>query len=94
MLTATNTTRIESHFGPRFGPVPQWAVDVGLALLTGFGMALAKRTLDFSLGIPGHAGTFWIAVLIAGSMGNRRRGMATLAGASVAVWAVPLGLHH
>jgi hypothetical protein len=69
-------------------------VDVGLALFTGLGMATAKATLDFSLGIPGHSGTFWIAALVAGAMLNRRPGMTLLAGASVGFWGVPLGLGH
>lgn len=68
--------------------------DVALALLTGFGAALAKRYLDFHLGIPGHAGVGWIAVMIAGSLVNRRPGMALVAGASVGLWGVPLGLGH
>lgn len=69
------------------------AFDVALALLTGLGIAAAKRTLDFHLGIPGHAGTSWIAVLVLGALVNRRRGMTVLAGTSAGMWGVPLGLH-
>jgi len=71
-----------------------WLLDVLLAIAIGFGAALAKRYLDWSLGIPGHAGVGWIAVLVSGTLVNPRRGMAALAGVSMAVWGVPLGLGH
>ncbi len=71
-----------------------WLVDLLLAVLMGFVAALAKRHLDWSLGIPGHAGVGWIAVLTAGVLINPRRGMAVVAGASMAVWAVPMGIGH
>lgn len=70
------------------------AVAVLVAVLTGLLAALAKRYLDFSLGIPGHAGVGWIAVLVAGRLGNTRTGMATVAGLSMAAWGVPVGLNH
>ncbi len=89
MLTAART-----RTSPLGVPHRGLLVDIGIALLTGLGMAVAKATLDFSLGIPGHAGTFWIAVLVAGAIVNRRPGMTVLAGASVGMWAVPLGLGH
>ncbi len=69
-------------------------VDVLLALAIGFVAALAKRYLDFSLGIPGHAGVGWIAVLVLGRIVNPRRGMATLAGISMGFWGIPIGLDH
>ena len=69
-------------------------VDVLLALAIGFVATLAKRYLDFSLGIPGHAGVGWIAVLVVGRIINPRRGMATLAGASMGLWGIPVGLDH
>jgi hypothetical protein len=71
-----------------------WALAILAALATGAGMALAKRYLDFHLGIPGHAGVGWIAVLVAGSTMNRRPGTALIAGASVGLWGLPLGLGH
>ncbi len=71
-----------------------WLLDMLLALALGLVAALAKRHLDWSLGIPGHAGVGWIAVLVSGTLVNPRRGMAALAGVSMAVWAVPLGLGH
>jgi len=80
--------RSETHVGR------PWFLDLLLALAIGFVAALAKRHLDWSLGIPGHAGVGWIAVLVAGALVNPRRGMAALAGVSMAVWAVPLGLGH
>lgn len=70
------------------------AVSLLVAVLTGLVAALAKRHLDFSLGIPGHAGVGWIAVLVAGRLGNPRAGMATVAGLSMAAWGVPVGLNH
>ena len=70
------------------------AASVLVAVLTGLLAALAKRYLDFSLGIPGHAGVGWIGVLVAGRLGNPRFGMATLAGVSMGVWGVPVGLNH
>lgn len=89
MLTAARTRT--SPFGlPHRGLL----VDVGLALLTGLGIAVAKATLDLSLGIPGSSGMFWIAVLVAGAMVNPRAGMTTLAGMSVGLWGVPLGIGH
>jgi hypothetical protein len=69
-------------------------VDVLLALAVGFVATLAKRYLDFSLGIPGHAGVGWIAALVLGRIVNPRRGMAALAGVSMGFWGVPLGLDH
>ncbi|MDJ0923953.1 MAG: hypothetical protein QNJ77_05275 [Acidimicrobiia bacterium] len=69
-------------------------VAVLLAIATGLLAALAKRYLDFSLGIPGHAGVGWIGVLIAGRLGNDRPGMATIAGLSMGLWSVPVGLNH
>ena len=74
----------------RISPAAAVAVAVGVGLVA----ALAKRYLDFSLGIPGHAGVGWIAVLVAGRLGNPRFGMATVAGLSMAAWGVPIGLNH
>lgn len=68
--------------------------DLGLAVVVGLLAALAKRYLDFRLGIPGHAGVGWIAVLIAGRLVNPRFGMATLAGVSMSLWGLPVGLGH
>ena len=70
------------------------AMGVLLAIATGLLAALAKRYLDFSLGIPGHAGVGWIAVLVAGRLANNRPGMAAIAGLSMGVWGVPVGLNH
>jgi hypothetical protein len=70
------------------------AASLVIAVLTGLVAALAKRYLDFSLGIPGHAGVGWIAVLVAGRLGNPRAGMATVAGLSMAACGVPVGLNH
>ncbi len=68
--------------------------DLGLAVVIGLVGALAKKHLDFHLGIPGHAGVGWIAVLISGRLVNRRVGMAAVAGVSMGLWSVPVGLGH
>jgi hypothetical protein len=65
-----------------------------LAVLIGLVGALAKQHLDFRLGIPGHAGVGWIAVLIVGRLGNRRPGMSAVAGVAMGLWSVPVGLGH
>ncbi|MFC2177200.1 hypothetical protein ACFLRH_02155 [Actinomycetota bacterium] len=70
------------------------AVDIAIAVGIGLTAALAKRYLDFHLGIPGHAGVGWIAVLVFGRLINPRIGMATVAGLSMALWGVPVGLGH
>jgi hypothetical protein len=80
-------TRAASHRRPL-------ALDLGLAVAIGLLAALAKRYLDFHLGIPGHAGVGWIAVLISGRLVNPRRGMAAVAGVSMGLWSVPVGLGH
>jgi hypothetical protein len=70
------------------------AADVALALAIGLAATLAKRYLDFHLGFPGHAGVGWIAVLISGRLVNGRSGMATVAGLSMGLWGIPVGLGH
>lgn len=70
------------------------ATDIALAVAVGLVAALAKRYLDFHLGIPGHAGVGWIAVLVAGRLVNGRVGMATVAGLSMGLWGIPVGLGH
>lgn len=67
---------------------------VPIAVAVGLAAAVAKRYLDFSLGIPGHAGVGWIAVLVCGRLANGRNGMATIAGLSMGMWGVPVGLDH
>lgn len=68
--------------------------DVLIAVAVGLVAALAKRYLDFHLGIPGHAGVGWIAVLVSGALITRRPGMATIIGVSMGLWGVPIGLNH
>lgn len=70
------------------------AIGLSIAVATGLVAALAKRYLDFHLGIPGHAGVGWIAVLVCGRLINGRVGMATIAGLSMGLWGVPVGLGH
>lgn len=67
---------------------------VVLAVSIGLMGALAKKHLDFHLGIPGHAGVGWIAVLMSGRLVNRRPGMSAIAGISMGLWGVPVGLGH
>src|SRR3990172_8503027 len=61
------------------------AVDVTLAVMIGLAATLAKRYLDFHLGVPGHAGVGWIAVLVSGRLLNGRPGVAAVAGTIVHV---------
>jgi len=75
-------------------PATDIAISIVIAVATGLVAALAKRYLDFHLGIPGHAGVGWIAVLVSGRLINRRAGMATVAGLSMGLWGVPVGLGH
>ena len=67
------------------------ARDLLIALVTG--LAVAKRVFDFHLGIPGHSGVLWIAVLLAGGASGRK-GTGLAAGLAVGLWGVPLGLGH
>lgn len=93
MITNPQTTTnhpLARHPLARYRPV---ARDLLLVLATGLGMALAKRLFDFHLGIPGHGGVGWIAVLIAGSAAGRP-GVAVAAGLSAGLWGVPVGLGH
>jgi hypothetical protein len=86
-LAPTSATRHRS-------PATDIAISIVIALATGLVAALAKRYLDFHLGIPGHAGVGWIAVLVSGRLINGRAGMATVAGLSMGLWGVPVGLGH
>ena len=67
-----------------------------LAAVSAFGAAavLARHFLGFHLGIPGHAGVGWMAVLVFGYLANRRRGAGTAIGLSSAALSVPLGYGH
>ena len=82
------------HRSPRTDIALAIARAVTLAVATGLVAALAKRYLDFHLGIPGHAGVGWIAVLVSGRLINGRAGMATVAGLAMGLWGVPVGLGH
>jgi len=82
-LTPSSTTRQRSPL-----------VDIALAVIVGLVATLAKRYLDFHLGIPGHAGVGWIAALVVGRLVNGRHGMATVAGLSMGLWGIPVGLGH
>jgi hypothetical protein len=53
-------------------PATNLAIAITIAVATGLVAALAKRYLDFHLGIPGHAGVGWIAVLVSGRLINGR----------------------
>lgn len=87
-------THAPSSATRRRSPAADIAVALGVAVATGLVAALTKRYLDFHLGIPGHAGVGWIAVLVSGRLINRRVGMATVAGLSMGLWGVPIGLGH
>lgn len=68
--------------------------DLALVVVFGLVAALAKRYLDFRLGIPGHAGVGWISVLIVGRIVNPRLGAAALTGVAMGLWAVPVSINH
>ena len=70
------------------------AASLMIAVAVGFVAAVAKRYLDFHLGLPGHAGVGWIGVLFFGRLVNGRSGMATVAGLSMGLLAVPVGIGH
>lgn len=70
------------------------SADLLIALAIGLVATLAKRYLDFHLGIPGHAGVGWIAVLVSGQLIYGRPPLAIVAGLSMGLWGVPVGLHH
>lgn len=69
------------------------ARDLAIAAATGLGVAVAKRYLDFHLGVPGHSGLFWVAALLVGASAGRV-GTGVAAGAMVGLWGVPVGLGH
>lgn len=87
-------TLVPSSATRRRSPATDVAISIIIAVATGLVAALAKRYLDFHLGIPGHAGVGWIAVLVSGRLINGRVGMATVAGLSMGLWGVPVGLGH
>jgi hypothetical protein len=87
-------TGVEARTRPAAQAVRSIALDVFGVVVLGLVAALAKRHLDFNLGIPGHAGVGWIACLVAGSSVVRRPGAAAAAGGLMAVWGVPVGLGH
>jgi hypothetical protein len=67
-----------------------------LVAVSAFGATavLARRFLGFHLGIPGHAGVGWMAVLVFGYLATKRRGAGTAIGLSSAALSVPLGYGH
>ncbi|MBM4437106.1 MAG: hypothetical protein FJ029_07710 [Actinobacteria bacterium] len=65
-----------------------------LALVFGTCAALVRRYLDFHLGVPGHTGLAWIAVLTAGALTIRRRWAGTVIGVTTALMGAPVGLGH
>jgi hypothetical protein len=95
------SSRVESLYQNRAGDFPSlWKntkVRTALQVLFLLGMGalatFAKR-MGLPLRIPGHDALFWMGVIIAGRAFVRRDGAATLMGASMAAWGVPLGLDH
>ena len=69
------------------------AVWITLCVL-GFGVAaaFARRYVSFHLGIPGHTGMAWIAVLVLGYLVTRRAGAGLGMGATAALLTEPLGV--
>ncbi|MEZ4502519.1 MAG: hypothetical protein R3C39_07830 [Dehalococcoidia bacterium] len=69
------------------------ARDLAIAAATGLGVVAAKHFLDFGIGVPGHAGLSWVAVLLFGAS-RGRAGTGVASGIAVGLWGVPLGLGH
>jgi hypothetical protein len=89
-MSLTSPTAVARRPGALSRPL---ARDLAIALGTGLAVALAKRYLDFHLGVPGHSGLFWVAVLLAGAS-RGRAGTGVAAGAAVGLWGIPAGLGH
>ncbi len=61
--------------------------------LIGMGLvATLMKKITFPLEIPGHSGVLWLGTLVAGRALIRRDGAGLLMGASMAMWAIPVGL--
>jgi len=63
-----------------------------ILFLVGMGaVATLMKKITFPLGIPGHSGVLWLGALVAGRALVRRDGAGLLMGASMALWAIPIG---
>lgn len=63
-----------------------------ILFLVGMGaVAVLMKKITFPLGIPGHSGVLWLGALVAGRALVRRDGAGLLMGASMALWALPIG---
>jgi hypothetical protein len=63
-----------------------------ILFLVGMGaVAVLMKNITFPLGIPGHSGVLWLGTLVAGRALVRRDGAGLLMGASMALWAIPIG---
>ncbi len=66
-----------------------------ILFLVGMGaVAVLMKKITFPLGIPGHSGVLWLGTLVAGRALVRRDGAGLLMGASMALWALPIGLNN
>jgi len=73
-----------------------WSLSwVEALLLIGSGAlaVVVHRNTDLSLGLPGHQGIAWIAILIIGRMSSRFRGAGSLAGVGASVATFIPALH-
>jgi hypothetical protein len=86
LITPVSTSSASRPFAP------ERAVGQGLALL-GAGLMLAAfhRAFDLSLGLPGHFGVFWMAVMVFARSGSNAPLAATLAAVGYATGAGLLG---
>ncbi len=66
-----------------------------ILFLLGMGaLTTLSKGISLPLGIPGHSGLLWVAVLVAGRAFVRKDGASTLMGISAALWVYPMaGLH-
>jgi len=59
--------------------------------LLGMGaLATYAKSISLPLGIPGHSAVLWLGVLVAGRTLVNKNGAATLMGASMALWVIPM----
>ena len=96
MTDANGLTQTQSRFIPNLWENTKARALLQVLFLIGMGAlaAAAKSYLGLPLHIPGHDALFWMGVIIAGRAFVRRDGAATLMGASMAVWGVPMGINH
>ena len=74
----------------------KWLTTVAqLLLLVTVGLVAALgKSLTPGLGISGSSAPLWLGPLVLGRLLVRKSGAGSIAGASMALWAIPIGLNH